>query len=424
MVTLKMRLFFLYWLSAVLSLDAFGQQQLQYNDLIYESQIKTVRFFDTQSGSENSSSPAVSRLSDQYLVIEFDELNERKSDFYAKILPCNFDWSASNLRDLEFLNDYNEFPINDLSFSLNTKVPYVHYRFPVPTVKVPGNYLLIIYRDGNKDNLVLSRRIMVYDLKAMLILDNQMKGIGNLDTEKQILNFSINYSRLQIVNPSVNLHMVMRQNERWGSAKFNLEPSSTNDYEKLMLFKNFDSDDAFYGGSEFRFVDLTSINSPGQNVKSVDRRADPVKITVALDVARSYEAYSLNPDINGNFTIKNNDYNQQAWISSDYMMVEFNLKSELLADEVFLIGAFNGWGLNEENQMHYDNNSGFYSTEILLKQGFYNYQYYVKTPNEGGNFIEGNHFQTENKYEIMVYYSSFQPYSDLLVGYFVVGSNY
>ena len=39
------------------------------------------------------------------------------------------------------------------------------------------------------------------------------------------------------------------------------------------------------------------------------------------------------------------------------------------------------------------------------------------------NQIEGNHFETENMYEVLVYYRPFQPNADLLIGYFVIPVN-
>jgi len=59
---------------------------------------------------------------------------------------------------------------------------------------------------------------------------------------------------------------------------------------------------------------------------------------------------------------------------------------------------------------------------MLLKQGFYNYEYWGDSPDDP-NQIEGDHFQTENMYEVLVYYRPFQPMADLLVGYFVIPVN-
>ena len=62
--------------------------------------------------------------------------------------------------------------------------------------------------------------------------------------------------------------------------------------------------------------------------------------------------------------------------------------------------------------MKYD--QGMYTKKILMKQGFYNYEYWVNSAEADGNQVEGNHFETENIYEVLVYYRPFQPNADLL----------
>lgn len=60
-----------------------------------------------------------------------------------------------------------------------------------------------------------------------------------------------------------------------------------------------------------------------------------------------------------------------------------------------------------------------YTGTILLKQGFYNYQYYVDTDNPAiaSYYFEGSHFETENQYEIFIYNRPIGMQADLLVGY-------
>jgi len=47
----------------------------------------------------------------------------------------------------------------------------------------------------------------------------------------------------------------------------------------------------------------------------------------------------------------------------------------------------------------------------------------VESSNLPLNYIDGDHFETENEYEILVYYHSFELGTDLLVGYFVRSRN-
>ena len=65
--------------------------------------------------------------------------------------------------------------------------------------------------------------------------------------------------------------------------------------------------------------------------------------------------------------------------------------------------------------MTWDAGLGAYQGTVLLKQGVYDYQYVV----DGAQpfQLEGSHFQTENLYEVFVYYRPVRPNADLLIGY-------
>lgn len=73
--------------------------------------------------------------------------------------------------------------------------------------------------------------------------------------------------------------------------------------------------------------------------------------------------------------------------------------------------------------MQYDTSAQAYTANILLKQGWYDYQYLIQAPGIPPYHFEGTHFQTENFYEILVYYRPFQPQADLLVGYLRLEKN-
>ena len=180
-------------------------------------------------------------------------------------------------------------------------------------------------------------------------------------------------------------------------------------------------DKTFQGGSEFRFVDFRSLNYPGQNTYKLDKSHKPYDLVVNLDGVRTSQAYSQYMDLNGNYYVANQDYSQESWISANYLFVNFALQSPPVKGDVYVIGAFNEWTRSDENKMAYS--QGKYNQRILLKQGFYNYQYWVDNPENDGNIIEGNHFETENIYEVLVYYRSFQPAADMLIGYFLIPVN-
>ncbi|MBY0436345.1 MAG: DUF5103 domain-containing protein [Cyclobacteriaceae bacterium] len=400
---------------------AYSQKNLVLQDKTYEPQIKTVRLYPNQPTEGNTILPAVTRVDVQNLMLEFDDLQEERNNYYARVIHCNFDWSKSTLMDLDYMRDYNEFPINDYSFSINTHVPYVHYRFAIPTVKLPGNYVLIVYRDGNKQDLVLSWRFAVNDSRIALTQDSDLSGLGNIRSTNQALNFVLSYRGIEVINPAGSIHVVVRQNQRWDNAKYDVQPSFLREDVSELEYRFFDMDKTFSGGNEFRFVDFRSLNYPGQNTYKLDRSHKPFDLVVALDAPRGSQAYSQYPDMNGNFTIDNQDIRSEPWISSNYVYVNFGLQSPPIKGDVYVVGAFNGWQRTSENKLAYD--QGIYAQRILLKQGFYNYQYWVDAKGADANQVEGNYFQTENLYEVFVYYRPFQPNADLLLGYFVIPVN-
>jgi hypothetical protein len=69
--------------------------------------------------------------------------------------------------------------------------------------------------------------------------------------------------------------------------------------------------------------------------------------------------------------------------------------------------------------MSYNENDGAYELFLLMKQGIYNYNY-VLVDNKGKvdeeNAIDGNFFQTENDYYVMVYYRADNDRFDRVIG--------
>ncbi len=404
-------------------LSTSTQKELLYDNRTYEKEIKSVQLYSNRRDEQSNLLPAVTQLNQNDLVLEFDDLRNDINSYYARVIHCHYNWTPSQLRDLDFMIDYNEFNINDYAFSSNTFIPYVHYRFELPRVKLPGNYLLVVYRDGNRNDIVLSHRFMVFDNRTTLHQDNQSTGSLSLRSTNQQLNFTLDYRGLEIINPFETVHVVIRQNHRWDNAKMNVKPSFVREDIKQIEYRLFDNDKYFIAGNEFRFVDFRSVNFPGQNTDRIDKNTRPYQLWIQPDIPRDTQAYSQYPDINGQFNIENLD-NGTAETGGNYINVTFTLKSsELAGAKVFVLGAFNQFNKSTESQMKFDAGSQEYLNTQLLKQGWYNYQYWVEDKQRSPYHFEGSHFETENFYEVFVYYKPFQPNTDLLVGYFPLSVN-
>lgn len=410
-----------YYLAVLITFSAFGQQKrLLLQDAVYEENIKTVMVYPPGTGVRDNLQPAVVALSQQNLILEFDDIQESRNSYYARIIHCNSDWTKSQLLDLDFMPVYNEFNINDYQYSNNTYLPFVHYRFPVPRVKLPGNYILMVYRDGNKDDVVLTSRFMVFSSQVGLATNQDLVGNSALSGTNQQINFTIDYRDLQVFNAMDNFKVVIRQNQRWDNARFGVKPSFIRDDISQLEYRFFDQDKQWLAGNEFRFVDFRSLVSPGRNTASIDRSQKPFVLKVAPDKSREGQAYAQYPDLDGNFAIENLDYREPA-LSCQYIFVDFTLiTDELSGANVYVVGNFNHYARTEENRLKYNKATSAYETSIVLKQGWYDYTYYVDSPTLPATYFEGSHYQTENFYDVLVYYKSLTPMADLLVGYFVV----
>lgn len=406
----------------LVSIFVNGQKQLEFFDKSYEDEIRTVMLYPSVGGSRNNLRSAVAPIENQNLVLEFDDLQAERSNYYVKLINCNVDWSKSSLMDLDFLSDYNEFPITEYDLSSNVSIPYVHYYFQLPAVKLPGNYLLVIYRESDENDILLTRRFMIYGNEATIFQDNLLQGQGTLYASNQQLNFKVNYSRLDIINPMETVHAVIRQNQRWDNVRLHVKPSFIREDKRELEYRFFDPDNQFMAGNEFRFVDFRSLNYPGQNTGRIDRSKRPFDLWVQTDKSREDQAYAIYSDLNGNFVIENQDYRDAA-LSGDYVFVTFTLAVSPVNGSIYLLGAMNNWSHSAESKMSFRKDRNVYETTLLLKQGLYNYQYWVESDKKNGFQIEGSHYQTENIYEIFIYYRPFRPNTDLLIGYYPIQVN-
>lgn len=404
--------------------SAFAQntKQLEFKDKAYEEEIKTVLLYPFFGDQWDYNRPTVVPLRDQRLVLEFDDLRENVDRYYGKILHCHQNWSQSDLADLDYLTAYNEFPINDFEYSIDTYINYVHYSAEIPHVKLPGNYVLVVYREGNPEDIVLSKRFMVFDNRIQFDRTGSLVSGGSVANLNQQINFTITYKNLDLVNPMQSVNVSIRQNQRWDNMATEVKPSFPREFEHELEYRFYDDSKMFKGGNEFRFFDLRSLNYPGRNVASINKKARPYEAYIALDKSRNGEVYSQYEDRNGRFVLDNLDYNTP--LTSNYVFVNFTLQAPTTnLEKVFIRGAFNNWGDEQENEMVYDNIQKEYKARFLLKQGYYDYMYWTESKKLPPYYLEGSHFQTQNGYEIFVYYHEFRQRIDLLIGYIRIEEN-
>lgn len=395
-----------------------GTKLLEYKDKVYEENIKTVMMF---SGADPiGAAPgvaAISLIQPVPLVLKFDEINTDNADYYkARIIHCHFNWTPSHLADQQYLFEYNEFPIEQYEFSVATKVHYTHFTFALPRLRLPGNYLLVVYRDQDIKDIIISRRFVVYDQRVKISSEGAMPGMG-MRKSSQLISFSIDYKGLPVSNPFLDIKVAMRQNQRWDNAIFGIQPTMVRDDLSQMEFRHFDLENTFLAGNEFRFFDLRSIHYGGRNVDKITIGKTKIDGFLYLDKSRGTEAYALNKDLNGGFFIENtesgNDLLEAEYINTYFFL---DLKGRTSGD-LYVAGRLTDWGYSKANKMEFVESSGLYSCRILLKQGLYDFIYYMPDNKENPYALEGSHFETNNEYEILVYFKDPLLNTDVPVGY-------
>ncbi|MBW7468474.1 DUF5103 domain-containing protein [Pontibacter aydingkolensis] len=396
-----------------------AQAAMRYKDYVYHESIQSVQAYLATGQADQVLNPPVTSISQEFpLLLEFDRLNAGPQRLLAKLVHCNANWTPSNLNETQYLYDFNEFFITDVQNSVNTRVPYVHYRFRVPRVKLSGNYLLVVQEEGG--NLLLTQRLLVFQ-NTVIVTAKLGAPLGPSGREaRQPVEFNVFYKDYPIVNPAVEVKAILRQNYRWDNAKNISRPTFIHDAQRRLEYVFFEPKDLFKGLSEFRAFDTRSLTFNGIGVQSINLQTNPIAVDLEPGKSRQTAVYSQEPDINGMRIFGNRQYGSGE-VNGDYTLVDFELNVAAEAPgAVYITGGLTNWNQKEEARLRYNAEGNKYSGQMLLKQGYYNY-YYTLKPNTGTatdeSYFEGSHFATENIYDILIYYRPPGSRADLLIGY-------
>jgi type 9 secretion system plug protein len=407
----------------LISFQSLAQESFELVNKVYDPYIKTVQLYPLAiSSNAQLLSAAIPLRGNQNLVLEFDELFNDAFTYQVKYIRCDANWKKSTLSDLEFLTTYNEFTINEYEYSFNTKTPYVHYKKVLPKPKLSGNYVLIVYADGDESDVIISHRFILFENKVTFSDQYGFTGFNQASRFNQQLQFEINYKGVVMQSPRNQVSVSIIQNQRWDNMRQNLKPTFVREGDYKLEYRYFTEETMFAGGNEFRFFDLRSIKYFGEHVKTARYEKDKIYTFIEDDKPRGELAYTTElMDLNGKFVIDNVEgYN--PLIENDYSKVEFTLHSPKVNGKVYIGGALTDWARNKENTLTYYPESEVYIGSLILKQGWYNYQYLVESRSLPLNYFEGNWSATNNQYQIIVYYRPYDLATDLIIGYLDLGA--
>ena len=395
-----------------------------YKDKIYKKHIKTVLLY--KQGWELSY-PIINLNSDDLLELSFDDLDSTTNNYSYTIIHCNSDWTKSSIMPFDYIEGFNDNPINDYDFSINTTIKYTHYYLTIPNndvqLKISGNYIIKVYKDYNQDSVVFTKRFSVLNQQVNISAAVKKPTLIEYTNTSQEIDFSIIHNNFPIDDPFNNLKVIVKQNNRSDNAIKNLNPLFIKDN---MLIYDYDEDNLFFGGNEYRNFDIKTLKYKTENINTIQYIKPYYHVELSTDNKRTFRRYFYHKDLNGKCIIENVDGHGDD-LDADYVYVYFTLPFDqpFIDGKLYVFGQLSNWSCTKENEMTYNYERKMYELRMLLKQGYFDYEYaFVKTANNkiDDTFIEGSHFETENDYSISVYYRDFSSNYDQLIGYSVVNS--
>lgn len=400
----------------LLSLQAEAQQTRSFSE-----QVRTVQVIV----NDDPLLPPVTDMRGR-VEIGFDELSHEYTRYIYKVEYCNADWTpATEVFESDFMEGFNGLPIEDYETSFNTTVLYTHYRFSFPNddvrLKLPGNYRVRVYSDerGASEDPVLEACFSL--CQPMMNMTGEVLNNTDIDFQQrhQQLTFAISYGNCRVVDPARELKTVVMQNRRWDTAVVNLPP---NIQHARGAEWNHRRDLIFDAGAEFHKFEILDVRLNGMNVDKMAWIGEQYHATL-FAVAPQHN-YTSDEDVNGGYVIRHTG-DEENDTQCEYLFVHFLLqRPQLPGGDVYVCGFWNNGSPDPECKMHYDEQLHAYECGVLLKQGYYNYQFrHYDSDGRGSTLLtEGDFYQTENEYLVLLYYRPQGARYDALVGVLKVAS--
>jgi len=408
------------------SLSLFAQLHntgYAYPDKVYKSTIRTVQFY--REGN-NMSPPVIEKDKYQNLILSFDELAERATDYSYTVRLCRQNWEPSSLPLNYYIQGFENNPVKDYNLSFNTTYNYVHYKIAIPNDDIDltlcGNYMLIVYEDGHPDSPVMTKRFIITDpgvniQAAVERPDEPSKSYTHQKVRLHISSFSGQFTR-----PEEQLTISISKNKLFKEA---VMPDAPTDIRGNKFIYDHDSINLFPGGNEFRHFNSKSLREPLENIADIVYTRPYYFVFLVPDASRALKNYMFKNDINGQYSIDNELNSNDVALASDYVSVHFSLPYNvpLMEGNFYVYGKLNNWQCDSSNMLQYNYEQKAYECTMLLKQGYYDYVYAYKQKEEASpdlGYLEGNHFDTENKYFIIVYETDPMEEHDKPIGFKVI----
>lgn len=416
-----------FFLLIILAVCSSANSQIP--EQVYSPSVKSVQLFPY---GNQIAFPMIRLGSSQQLELHFDDLDANVKNYSYTFQLCNADWTPAMLSHFDFIRGFSQVRITTYRISSIAFTRYTHYQAIVPDKNcVPsrsGNYILKVFLNGDTSQLVFTRRMLVVEDRAAIAAQVQQPFNGQIFRTHQKLQFKVNLNEgLDVVNAQQQIKVTLMQNMRWDNAITNMKPTF---FSRRMLEYNTENEAVFPAGKEWRWLDLRSFRLQSDRVADAQYTNKSTEIFVRPDASRTTQRFNFYRDANGRYFLEPTE-NINPLFQSDYATVHFYFVPPdgrpFPSSDVYLFGQLTDYDLREQNKMQFNTGKGVYETTLFLKQGYYDYMYVTVDKDDAKRkasfeLTEGNLWESENEYMILVYYRELAGRADQLIGVAKVNS--
>jgi hypothetical protein len=329
------------------------------------------------------------------------------------------------LHPFEYIKGFQNVRITTYRNSSLATTRYIHYQANVPDRNCypnhSGNYLLKVFLDNDTNKLVFTKRMVIADSRASVAAQVLQPFNSTLYRTGQKINVVVQTdNRIQVLSPN-DIKVAILQNNNWQTSVLINRPTI---YRGNYYEYSDEAQTGFLGLKEFRWVDLRSLRLKSDRMLDINNHGDTVKVNMRPDPDRTSQVYVYYRDLNGSYTIETMESINPYW-QGDYAMVHFSYfppgNRPFPGNDLYLFGEFTNYASDTTGRMIFNKETGAYEKTMFLKQGFYNYLYGLKSPDNKGypdfSATEGNYYGTENSYVVLVYYRPFGSRADEVIAY-------
>jgi hypothetical protein len=401
----------------LVSFQSFGQVP----EKVYMPQIKSAQL---HVYGNQLAYPIIKLNSGDRLELHFDDLDANVKNYSYTFQLCNADWTPAMLSQFDYIRGFSQQRINTYRVSTLAFTRYTHYQAVLPDRNCmpsrTGNYILKVFLDGDTSKLAFTKRLLVYQDKAAISAQVQQPFNTQVFRTHQKIQFRVNTKELNVVNALQQINVALLQNYRWDNAIRNIRPTFMTNNEVQF---NTEEDALFAAGKEWRWLDLRSFRLQSDRVQSASYSTKATEIIVKPDISRRSYQFNFYRDNNGFFFLEPTESINPHW-QSDYATVRFSYMPAgnipYPDKDVYLFGQLTNYGIDDSARMRFNTEKGVYETSLFLKQGYYDFSYVTRDrkPNARFSFeeTEGNYWESENEYTILIYYRPLGGRADELVG--------